>query len=307
MRKIGWRHYRILLAIQDSGSLTAAGKAVGLTQSAASHQVKEAERRLGAELVLRHGRSLRLTEAGKALAAAAEACAPLLLEAETKAREISNIGWQRLRIAFGPQDGLNWVPDVARHLRTAGDSLQLQLDLIATEQNQAANQLRLAKADLALEIGHSAFPELRRHQVCEDELVCICPADVPSRKGSSDTPVTVQEIAGETYFAHSLVPQTGFELDAFFQPADHRPAHVAQVQSVPAIIALVAAGQGVSIQPRSAVADAVKNGSVIARSLAPKAIWQPWFLYARPDALAQYGERLMTGVAETIAPHLVPA
>ncbi len=305
MRKIEWRHYRILLAIQESGSLTAAGKAVGLTQSAASHQVKEAERRLGAELVLRRGRSLRLTEAGQALASAAATCAPLLLEAETKAREISRIGWQRLRVAFGPQDGLSWVPDVASHLRSASDSLQL--DLIAIEQGQATKQLRLGNADLALEVGNSACAGLRRCHLGDDELVCIFPADTISRKPKSDESVTVQEIASETYFAHSLVPQTGFELDAFFQPADDRPTHVAQVQSVPAIIALVAAGQGVSIQPRSAVAAALRDGSVRARSLAPKEIWQPWFLYARPDALAQYGERLMTGVAETIAPHLVPA
>ncbi|WP_179954185.1 LysR family transcriptional regulator [Denitrobaculum tricleocarpae] len=306
MIKIEWRHYRILLAIQESGSLTAAGKAVGLTQSAASHQVKEAERRLGANLVLRRGRSLRLTEAGKALADAAAACAPLLLEAETKAREVSLRVWQRLRIAFGPQDGLNWVPDVGDYLRTNPDPMQL--DLIAAGPGQATDCLRRDEADLALEVGQVAFAGLKRSHICDDELLCIfaqdsalCPALDPTL---ADEPVTAQEIANQTYFAHSLVPQAGFELETFFRPAADRPAHIAQVQSIPAIVALVAAGQGVSIQPRSAVAAAIERNEITGRSLAPTPVRQPWFLYARPEVIAQHGEPLFAGVAEAIAPHL---
>ena len=311
MKKLEWRHYRILQAIRDSGSLTAAGKAVGLTQSAASHQVKEAERRLGADLVQRRGRALRLTEAGKALADAAAACGPLLLEAESKAREISLGIRQRLRIAFGPQDGLSWVPDAAERLRHNDDPLQL--DLIAAEPGQTLNRLRRGEADLALEIGQTASAGLRRRHICDDELVCIFAPGSGSTSGAgsprtlANRPVTAPEIAQKTYFAHSLVPQAGFELEAFFRPAEGRPAHIAQVQSVPAIIALVAAGQGVSIQPYSAVAGAVMLGKVTARALAPVPIRLPWFIYSSADTAARFGDRVVEKLVTAMALHLDPA
>lgn len=309
MKKLEWRHYRILQAIRDSGSLTAAGKAVGLTQSAASHQVKEAERRLGADLVQRRGRALRLTEAGKALADAAAACGPLLLEAESKAREISLGIRQRLRIAFGPQDGLSWVPDAADRLRRSDDPMQL--DLIAGDPGQTLNRLRRGEADLALEIGQTASAGLRRRHICDDELVCIFAPGSRSGVGSAPTlvnrPVTAPEIAQETYFAHSLVPQAGFELEAFFRPAEGRPSHIAQVQSVPAIIALVAAGQGVSIQPYSAVAGAVMLGKVTARALAPAPIRLPWFIYSSADTAARFGDRVVEKLVKAVTPYLDPA
>ncbi|MEH6526786.1 MAG: LysR family transcriptional regulator, partial [Sneathiella sp.] len=68
MLKIDWRHYQLLLAIRDTGGLTAAAKQLGVTQPAASHQIREAERRLGLQLVERQGRLLVLTPAGEKLA-----------------------------------------------------------------------------------------------------------------------------------------------------------------------------------------------------------------------------------------------
>ena len=64
MNTLELRHHRLILAIQNTGSLTGAAKAVSITQSAATHQVKEAERRLGVNLVRRRGRSLELTSGG---------------------------------------------------------------------------------------------------------------------------------------------------------------------------------------------------------------------------------------------------
>ena len=40
MNAIEWRHYQIILAIQNTGSLTGAARSVNITQSAATHQVK---------------------------------------------------------------------------------------------------------------------------------------------------------------------------------------------------------------------------------------------------------------------------
>ena len=296
MNAIEWRHYQIILAIQNTGSLTGAARSVNITQSAATHQVKEAERRLGIDLVRRHGRSLKLTPAGVAIADAAATCEPVLQRAESKARELSNTGKARLRIAFGAQDGLGWVSDVSALLKAAPESLQM--DLIDGGRRPPSQSLGQDEADMALQIGEVSFPAFDRYPVCQDELVCILAADHALAKASAIAP---SDIASETYLAHSLVPQPGFELEAFFQPAGQRPGHIVQIESLQAILQLVAARQGVSIQPKSTVRSAVRRHDLTALSLSPVPIFQPWYLHVRPNTSALLGEGLIVRIARSVA------
>src|SRR5690606_8488205 len=59
---------RVMRAVAEHGSFTAAAQALGYTQPAISQMVRRLERRTGTVLVERHGRRVRLTEAGQALA-----------------------------------------------------------------------------------------------------------------------------------------------------------------------------------------------------------------------------------------------
>ena len=59
------RHLKLLAAIADTGSVTEAGKHLHLTQSALSHQLRDAEEMLGTALFLRLGKKMVLTAAGE--------------------------------------------------------------------------------------------------------------------------------------------------------------------------------------------------------------------------------------------------
>ncbi len=296
MNKIELSHFRLFLAIRETGSLTAAAKRLGLTQPAASHQLKEAERRLGAELVFRRGRQLQLSIAGDALADAAEAALPQLHDAERAAKEKSNSVGTRLRIAFGSQDGMGWSAEVSSYLRSL--PAPLLLDLIDAGDRAPTQCLLSGEADMALELSSISLSPLRKIHVAEEELVAIM---APGHPLAIAAAVKAGAFAAETYFAHSLNPQKGFELDAFFKPSGQRPAHVALAQSLPAILALVAAGEGVSIQPHSAITASLSRGEVVARPLAPKRLRPSWQLHARPEILYQQGDKLLPSVAGVIA------
>src|SRR3989442_771983 len=58
-------------AVAAEESVTAAGKRLHLTQSALSHQLRDAEERLGTALFLRLGKRMALTAAGQKLVEAA--------------------------------------------------------------------------------------------------------------------------------------------------------------------------------------------------------------------------------------------
>ena len=59
------RHFELIAAIADTGSLAGASRKLFLTSSALSHQLRDAEERLGTRLFQRRHRRLLLTGAGQ--------------------------------------------------------------------------------------------------------------------------------------------------------------------------------------------------------------------------------------------------
>ena len=65
------RHFRVLLAVVDAGSMSRAAEELGLTQPSITRAMRELERHFGVELLNRAGRGATPTEAGAQFAAIA--------------------------------------------------------------------------------------------------------------------------------------------------------------------------------------------------------------------------------------------
>ena len=78
------RRLRLLRELQTRGTVTAVAEALSYTPSAVSQQLATLEREAGVPLVERHGRRLRLTDAGRGLAGHAGAVIERLELAEAE-------------------------------------------------------------------------------------------------------------------------------------------------------------------------------------------------------------------------------
>ncbi len=78
------RHLRLIKAIVEEGSITKAIDKLHVTQSALSHQLKEAELQLGTRIFLRQNKKLILTKAGEKLYETANEIIDKLAEAEKR-------------------------------------------------------------------------------------------------------------------------------------------------------------------------------------------------------------------------------
>lgn len=65
MPQLNLHHLRLFRAVASDGTLTGAARALNLSQSALSIQIKALEASLGQDLFERRGRGLVLTEAGR--------------------------------------------------------------------------------------------------------------------------------------------------------------------------------------------------------------------------------------------------
>src|ERR1700739_1931903 len=81
------RHLRLVTAIAETGSVTLAGNRLHLTQSALSHQLRDAEEQLGVPLFERRDRRMALTAAGERLLQSARTILDELARAEKEIQE----------------------------------------------------------------------------------------------------------------------------------------------------------------------------------------------------------------------------
>src|SRR3954470_15002241 len=88
------RHLRLVAAIAEHGSMTAAANVLHLTQPALSHQLRELETRLRSPLFERTGRRMVLTQAGTQLV---EVARGVLAQVETFERQARGRACARAR------------------------------------------------------------------------------------------------------------------------------------------------------------------------------------------------------------------
>ena len=102
-------HLKVIQAVEEQGSLTAAAKELCVTQSALSHTMRKLEDNLGTNIWLREGRSLRLTQAGRYLLNIANRVLPLLGQAEEKLQQIARGERGTLRVGMECHPCYQWL------------------------------------------------------------------------------------------------------------------------------------------------------------------------------------------------------
>lgn len=102
-------HLKVIQAVEERGSLTAAAKELCVTQSALSHSIRKLEDNLGTEVWLREGRNLRLTQAGRYLLNIANRVLPLLDHAEDKLKQMAQGERGTLRIGMECHPCYQWL------------------------------------------------------------------------------------------------------------------------------------------------------------------------------------------------------
>jgi DNA-binding transcriptional LysR family regulator len=169
---------RAFIAVADSGSFSHAAKQLYLTQPAISKRVASLEDELDAKLFDRIGRSVTLTEAGRALLPRARG---ILVELEDSVRAISNLSGKvhgTLRFGTSHHIGLHRLPPALR--RFTQQHPQVRLDIHFMDSEAAC----LAVEHGELELGIVTLPPepsacLRIRPVWPDPLSIVVSRDHP--------------------------------------------------------------------------------------------------------------------------------
>ncbi|UED87643.1 LysR family transcriptional regulator [Streptomyces profundus] len=167
--------------VHRTGSITAAARVLGYTQSALSRQLASLETGLGTPLLRRHARGVRLTPAGEALLAHGTAILRHVDHAERDVRASLEQPVTSLRVGSVPSA-------VASLLPRALTAFTAEVPLVRvtfTEEVTPTLLPRLLDGDLDCAVVTSYPPGLPAHAdlavtpLLDDPLVCVLPRDHP--------------------------------------------------------------------------------------------------------------------------------
>jgi LysR family transcriptional regulator for metE and metH len=271
------RHLRLIAAIAEQGSVTAAGRVLDLTQPALSHQLRELEARLRSPLFVRTARRMVLTPAGEQLAHIARG---VLGQVDAFERQVVDGDFADargvIRIATECYTAYHWLPAVLRDFRDRWPNVELRVSAEHTSAPIAA--LRNGRLDLALVYTPVTDRRIRLEPLFDDELVLVT---APDHRFAGREFVPLGELSDERFFIYTSSDPVSTVRREILEPAGVHRSQITQLQLTEAIVELVAAGLGVAILARWAVLPAVRSGSVQTTRIGRKGFRRTWFTAAR--------------------------
>lgn len=273
------RHLRSLLAIRDSGSLSAAAPRVHLTQSALSHQIKALENYFGTALFFRSQRPLKPTPAGERLICLAEEILPSVTAAEEALRQAGRGTRGRLHMAIECHSCFQWLMPTLEQYRLQWPKVELDFSLGFSFHPLPA----LYRGDIDLVI--TADPEENFGGLCfaplfRYEVQLLVPQDHALAAKPFIEPV---DLTDQTLISYPVCRSKLDVFSQFLQPAGVEPAAVRTSELTALMVQLVASGRGVAALPNWAIAEFLQGSSLVALPLGPEGVWSALYAATRDD------------------------
>jgi DNA-binding transcriptional LysR family regulator len=247
------KQLRVLQAVGETGSFSAAADRLDYTQPAVSKIIAMLERQLGTTLVDRGIRPLRLTEAGSALAQRAAAAFEQIAAAELEVEAIANLSAGRLRVGTFSSAGAAIVVDALRAFRKSHPDVEFSITEIGMP-SALTRSLRRGDLDLGVsfdypEIGDTFDDDLATVHLLDDPFDVVVPRGHRLERKQA---IRFAELGSENWLLGDFgADSPSFRMiDRRCRDAGFDPNVVYRVNDCQMAQALVAAGEGIALLPR---------------------------------------------------------
>ena len=289
------RQLEILQAIAETGSFTACGRKLHVSQSAISRQILLLEEELGEPLFLRVGRQVRMTPAAESLVQLGQRVFLDLRETVGTITDRTKELRGTLRLSGGMTVCLYIFPPLLKHLRRSHPHLDVRLT-VATA-GQSVQQIREGRVDAGLLTLPVEGADLVTVPVLHEELLLIA---TPSHPLARRRRVAAKDLTGQPFVLFEQGSATRRVIDRFFAAEKLEPKIVMDTENVEIIKAMVKTGLGIGIVPYQAVAREVKAGQFFcARVDGHELVRETGWVYARANRTPRMIHELL-GAFETV-------
>lgn len=245
--------------VASLGSLSAAARALGMSQTMATKHMAALEDRLGTKLLNRTTRQMALTEAGRLYLDQVEPILEALTDADAAAsmaqREVKGMLRLSVPVSFGQREIGPLLPEFCR----AHPHLTIDLGL-----NDRMVELVEEGWDLSIRIGDLVSSSIvaRRLAACR---LSVCAA--PSYLEAHGTPIRVADLARHNCLGYTLSRTAGANRWDFAGGMSVPVAGSLRANNGDILMTAALGGEGIIYQPNFLVAQEIAKGTLVALSL----------------------------------------
>lgn len=246
---IDLRLLRYFAAVAEEGNFNRAADRLHIAQPPLSRAIQQLEANVGAPLLDRSSRPLRLTDVGRLLYEQALQLLARMEDVETMVKTAATSQQRRLVIGFVASTIYARLPELIREFRKVAENVELVM-----VENTTLEQIAALK-DGRIDVGFGRIrfedPSVRRIILRNEKMIAAFPIDHPLAHGEG--PISIRELADEPQIIYPRAPRPSYADQVLSLFRDHaiEPRVVHEARELQIAIGLVAAQEGIAIVPES--------------------------------------------------------
>lgn len=244
---ITFRQLRLFLALADSGSVSAAAKAMHVTQPTASMQLKEVTQSVGAPLFEFVGKKFYLTDLGKELAVTARTVAHTWDAFEQNVDAVKGFSRGKLKVAV-VSTAKYFMPRLVGSFCKQYPQIDISLEIL--NRDGVVQRLRENLDDLYIMSMPPADMDLRDEVLMANPIVVIAATSDTLAKSKR---VSLHTLAERRFILREKGSGTRMAVDQYFRKMRFKPDVRLELGSNEAIKESVAGGLGIGVVSRHAL------------------------------------------------------
>ena len=266
------RQLRLFLAVAESRSVTAAARALHITQPTASAQLREMTLAVGMPLYELVARRVRLTEAGEELARTARSISDEWNSFSERIDGLKGLTRGRLRVAV-VSTAEYFIPRLLGSFCTT----HLGIDITLEVQNRDGVVARLGehRDDLYIMSTPPAHVDLEATAFMPNPLVVIAATGHPLARRRQ---LVLQDLIAQPFILREKGSGTRMSIEKHFRKYRFKPEIRMELGTNEAIRGVVAGGLGLSVLSRHALRGAAEETGVIELKVSGFPVQSQWYV-----------------------------
>lgn len=267
-----FRQLRLFLALAEHGSITAAARALHVTQPTVSMQLKEMAEAVGLPLYEMLGKGLHLTAAGDELVVTARAMVAEWAAFEQRMDAMKGLTRGRLRIAV-VSTAKYFIPRVLGSFCKTHPDVEISLEIL--NRDGVVQRLRDNQDDLYIMSQPPKDIETDTRIFLANPLVVVAPASHPL---VGKKRVALSALEAQRFVLREKGSGTRLAGDAHFAKHNFQPVVRLELGSNEAIKQAVAGGLGLAVLSQHALGEHLVDDSLVVLNVASFPIQTNWYV-----------------------------
>ena len=244
-----FRHLRYFVAVVEEQSFTKAAERLYIAQPPLSRQIQNLEEELGLALLERGSRPVKATEAGLFFYQHAKKVLANVDQMVQMTKRVNRVE-QVVKIGFVGSLLFGLLPKIVYQFRQFNPNTQIELIEMGTKMQVEA--LKQGKIDVGFGRLSISDPAIKRTLLRTEPLVLAVHARHPLAM-FRDTGVYLADLVDEKIllYPHTTKPNYSTHVVSIFSDNGLTPNKTVEVREVQLALGLVAAGEGITIVPKS--------------------------------------------------------